>query len=203
MDNAAGVAYSRPMSGRRTRVYAASPARVSARLLAALLAVLALLAFAVARTATASPSDPATQAAAQATQWWQANGVKLMTVFRNGQCTDWVSRKRPDVVERVEEASLVAKLLHRPFPKVDFTAKNWAKLAELGGLKVGTTPTVGAIAVWQPGVEGAKKTGHVGYVESVAGGSFTVSEENFGKAYVVGKRTLPAAPLAGRLFIYR
>jgi len=58
-------------------------------------------------------------------------------------------------------------------------------------------------AAWQPGVQGAKGTGRVGYVESVAGGSFTVSEENLGKRFVISKRTFPVAPFAGRAFIYR
>jgi hypothetical protein len=164
------------------------------------LAALALVAVSTAGTAGADSGQA--QAAAAAKQWWKTSGAKLLAGFRNGQCTDWASRQRPDIVERVMEASLEAKLLRRPFPKVDFVAKNWASLAQLAGLTVRATPVKGAIAVWQPHVQGAKGSGHVGYVDSVGNGTFTVTEENFGKPYKMTSRTLAAAPLAGRVFIY-
>jgi surface antigen len=86
---------------------------------------------------------------------------------------------------------------------VDFIAKDWAAFARLAGMTVKAVPVAGAIVVWQPGVEGAAgESGHVGYVESVANGRFTTSEENFGAPYQMGSRTLSAAPIRGRLFIY-
>jgi hypothetical protein len=165
-----------------------------------LLAALAGVPAAAADRAKQSPAQ--LQATAEAKAWWKSQGVTLLTVFRNGQCTDWASRKRPDIVERVEEAAYAAKLLHKPFPKVDFVAKDWAAAATAAGLTVSPTPVKGAIAVWQPGVEGALGTGHVGYVESVGKGAFRVSEENFGKPYRMDVRTLSTAPVSGRVFIY-
>lgn len=60
-------------------------------------------------------------------------------------------------------------------------ASQWAWNASRYGLRTGTTPSVGATAVFQPGVEGAGGGGHVAHVESVLGGGwFIVSEMNFG-----------------------
>jgi surface antigen len=59
-------------------------------------------------------------------------------------------------------------------------AAAWAWNAPAYGLHTGTTPVVGATAVFQPGVEGAGGGGHVGHVEAVLGGGwFIVSEMNF------------------------
>lgn len=102
----------------------------------------------------------------------------------------------------MDETSLTAKLLHKSFPPVNFVAKNWATLAQQAGLTVRDTPVAGAIVVWQPHVQGAQGTGHVGYVSAVGNGTFTVREENLGWVYEMTSRTLPAAPVAGRVFIY-
>ncbi len=60
-------------------------------------------------------------------------------------------------------------------------ASQWAANAPRYGLRTGTTPVVGATAVFQPGVEGAGSGGHVAHVEQVLGGGwFIVSEMNFG-----------------------
>lgn len=60
-------------------------------------------------------------------------------------------------------------------------AAAWAWNAPNHGLRTGTTPAVGATAVFQPGVEGAGGGGHVAHVEAVLGGGwFIVSEMNFG-----------------------
>jgi surface antigen len=60
------------------------------------------------------------------------------------------------------------------------TAASWAYSAASFGLRTGTTPVVGATAVFQPGVEGAGSGGHVAHVEQVLGGGwFIVSEMNF------------------------
>jgi hypothetical protein len=150
------------------------------------------------------PSLPAAVTPVQraARAWWAQQGPAILANFRNGQCTDWASQKRPDIVERVEEAAYIAQQTGKPFPHVDFLAKDWATFARLAGMIVSAVPVVGAIVVWQPGVEGAADVGHVGYVESVLNGSFTTSEENVGAPYQMGSRTLSTTPVPGRLFIY-
>jgi surface antigen len=146
---------------------------------------------------------PATPEQAAARAWWVGHSAEILANFRNGQCTDWAARKRTDIVERVMEAAFVAMQTGKPFPAIDFTAKNWATLAKLAGLTVASTPVAGAIVVWQPGVEGAAEgSGHVAYVESVTHTSFTTSEMNLGGPYMMGSRTLSKAPVAGRVFIY-
>ncbi len=59
-------------------------------------------------------------------------------------------------------------------------ALSWPSNAGRFGLHVGSTPAVGATAVFQPGVEGAGGGGHAGHVEQVLGGGwFIISEMNF------------------------
>ena len=59
-------------------------------------------------------------------------------------------------------------------------AGQWAYSARAHGLRTGSTPAVGATAVFQPGVQGAGGGGHVAHVERVLGGGwFLVSEMNF------------------------
>jgi surface antigen len=55
----------------------------------------------------------------------------------------------------------------------------WAINARAHGLPVGSTPRVGATAVFAPGVQGAGPLGHVGHVVAVNGSSFEVSEMNY------------------------
>lgn len=57
-------------------------------------------------------------------------------------------------------------------------ALNWASSARAHGFATGTKPVVGAIAVFQPGVQWAdEELGHVAYVESVnKDGTFRISE---------------------------
>ena len=59
-------------------------------------------------------------------------------------------------------------------------AAAWPGMAPSYGLRVGTTPVVGATAIFQPGVEGADGGGHAAHVEQVLGGGwFIISEMNF------------------------
>jgi len=160
-------------------------------------------------TSKASPGGgPGFQQALQAaqTEWGQGAGAQFLASFRNGQCTDWAAQKRPDIVESIWAQSIANGVLTPGQPStIDFTAKNWAALAQAAGLTVKNTPVVGAIAVWQPGVDGGVTTGHVGYVESVSasGATFATSEMNdLGVPYRMIYRTLSSAPLAGRTFIY-
>ncbi|HEX8995864.1 MAG TPA: CHAP domain-containing protein [Ktedonobacterales bacterium] len=59
-------------------------------------------------------------------------------------------------------------------------ATNWISAAQARGMSVGYTPAVGATVVFQPGVQGAGGSGHVGHVEQLVGGGwFIISEMNF------------------------
>ena len=84
--------------------------------------------------------------------------------FPWGQCTWWAAQSRPDI-----GASVIGN------------AASWLYSARGAGLPTGSVPRAGAIAVYQPGAQGAAWTGHVAYVTSVAGDGvhFTVSEMNF------------------------
>lgn len=76
-------------------------------------------------------------------------------------------------------------------------AWQWYGNAIAYGRAVGKTPVPGAVMVtWESSV------GHVAYVESVSGGSFTVSEMNYAGYGVVSRRTISTSsvPLIG--FIY-
>jgi surface antigen len=76
-------------------------------------------------------------------------------------------------------------------------AGDWYWNARSAGYSVGRAPAAGAIMV-----TGESGWGHVAYVESVSGGSFTVSEMNYQGWGVVSRRTINAGqvPLYG--FIY-
>lgn len=59
-------------------------------------------------------------------------------------------------------------------------ASNWVSAARSKGMSVGYAPAVGATVVFQPGVQGAGGSGHVGHVEQLLGGGwFIISEMNF------------------------
>lgn len=97
--------------------------------------------------------------------------------FPWGYCTWWVSHKR----------------------SVPWSgnANQWYYNAQAYGRPVGRSAIPGAIMVtWESG------WGHVAYVESVSGGSFTVSEMNYAGYGVVSSRTISTSsvPLIG--FIY-
>lgn len=59
-------------------------------------------------------------------------------------------------------------------------ASNWINAARAQGMSTGYTPVVGATVVFQPGVQGASSSGHVGHVVQLLGGGwFIISEMNF------------------------
>jgi len=103
--------------------------------------------------------------------------------FPWGQCTWWAANERPDI------GSVVVG-----------NASAWLYSARAAGLPTGTVPRVGAVVVYQPGAQGAAWTGHVAYVTSVNGNSFTISEMNFPIWGGVTTRTSWAGPGVG--FIY-
>jgi len=84
--------------------------------------------------------------------------------FPWGQCTWWAASQRPDIGGRVTG-----------------NAASWLYSARAAGLPTGSVPRVGAVVVYQPGVQGADWPGHVAYVTSVAGDGvhFSVSQMNF------------------------
>ncbi|HEX8731182.1 MAG TPA: CHAP domain-containing protein [Ktedonobacterales bacterium] len=59
-------------------------------------------------------------------------------------------------------------------------AANWISAARALGMRTGYAPAVGATVVFQPGVQGASGSGHVGHVvQLLSGGWFIISEMNF------------------------
>lgn len=76
-------------------------------------------------------------------------------------------------------------------------AGTWLYHAKAYGANIGRVPKVGAIMV-----SGESRYGHVGVVESVGGGSFTISEMNYKGFGVVDKRTIPTGAGFVKGFIY-
>jgi surface antigen len=62
-------------------------------------------------------------------------------------------------------------------------ASNWAANARALGIPVDTSPTVGSIAQFPPGVDGAGGGGHVAYVLSVGSSTVTVEDYNYADNY--------------------
>jgi len=83
-----------------------------------------------------------------------------------GNCTWYAAYKRSDL----------------PYQNQSWgNAKDWITQARNVGFPTGTTPQVGAIVVFQPGIQGADATyGHVGYVEQVySSTSFRVTSQSW------------------------
>jgi hypothetical protein len=131
---------------------------------------------------------------------------ELESMFRNGECTDWAEAKRPDLFERVEVFDFAKVLVGAPRPAREWTAHAWDDNARSIGLPVSSTPTAGAIAVFERGMQGAGRAfGHVAYVEEVyANGLVRISEMNAaGGRGVATQRILAPGGLAGISFIPR
>lgn len=105
-------------------------------------------------------------------------------LYPRGQCTWYVAVRRPDLPY---------------FPGASGDAKNWIDSARSNGFPTGTTPRVGAVAVFRPGQYGAGIYGHVAYVTAVTGDTMTVAEANYRGHPVGSMRTLPSV---GVRFIY-
>jgi len=95
-----------------------------------------------------------------------------------GWCTYWVATKRY-------------------VPAHWGNASSWLSSARSAGYSTGSEPAVGAIVVTSE-----SWIGHVAYVESVSGGSITVSEMNYRGWGVVDRRTLSAYGGVVRGYIY-
>lgn len=84
----------------------------------------------------------------------------------------------------------------RAMPTSMGNAKNWLNSARSRGMATGSTPAPGAIVVTSE-----SWWGHVAYVESVNGNSFTVAEMNYAGWGVTSRRTMSTGG-AVRGFIY-
>lgn len=62
-------------------------------------------------------------------------------------------------------------------------AESWAANARSLGVQVNSTPTVGSVAQFPPGVDGAGSLGHVAFVIGVGNGTVTVEDYNYSDAY--------------------
>jgi surface antigen/acyl dehydratase len=109
----------------------------------------------------------------------------------DGQCTYYAYDRRPDIWAAARTAGVATN---------HWNAYLWADNARAGGMRVGTTPAIGAIAVFPIGY-GGSSVGHVAYVEAVNGdGSYVVSEHNWNHNWTTTTRR--AAPYPGVQFIY-
>ena len=144
--------------------------------------------------ATATPSAPATdnsQSSANTNNNWGTvdngytnsnNTVSSTNTYPYGQCTwyvkgdlNWVGNYWGNAVD-------------------------WASTAVAAGHTVNSVPTVGAIAYFAAGVQGASSYGHVAVVDSVnADGTVTISEANYA-GMLYHERTIPTS---GLLFIHQ
>ncbi|MCA9378873.1 CHAP domain-containing protein [Candidatus Dojkabacteria bacterium] len=83
------------------------------------------------------------------------------------------------------------------------SAGNWDNNAVSIGYVVDSSPSAGAIAVWDPNTNGAGAAGHVGYVDIVNGPNITISEYNWYPAYVYNTRTfISSASDAAQFYIH-
>ncbi|WP_134643914.1 LysM peptidoglycan-binding domain-containing protein [Weissella cibaria] len=144
--------------------------------------------------ATVTPSAPATdnsQSSANTNNNWGTvdngytnsnNTVSSTNTYPYGQCTwyvkgdlNWVGNYWGNAVD-------------------------WASTAVAAGHTVNSVPTVGSIAYFAAGVQGASSYGHVAVVESVnADGTVTISEANYA-GMLYHERTIPTS---GLLFIHQ
>lgn len=76
-------------------------------------------------------------------------------------------------------------------------ARSWLSSAQRAGYSTGKAPAAGSIVV-----TGESGYGHVAYVESVSGGSITISEMNYKGWGVVSRRTISAYGGVIRGYIY-
>ena len=94
-----------------------------------------------------------------------ARGSSAGNTYAPGYCTWYVKSRRPDIPNRMGNASA------------------WVSSARSQGLATGSTPQVGAVA---------QSGNHVAYVEAVNGNTVTVSEMNWVGLYVTSTRTTSA-----------
>jgi surface antigen len=113
------------------------------------------------------------------------SGESGADLYPHGQCTWYVATKRPDLPY---------------FPGESGDAKNWIQSAQKRDIPTGTTPRLGAVAVFQPGQYGAGYYGHVAYVTAVNDKTITVAEANYREQPIGSTRTLSRT---GIRFVYQ
>lgn len=122
------------------------------------------------------------QAKAAAARRWRQEGRAILRSFVSGesagQCTDYVTQKRPDVVQHVFEWEWTQQLLKaHPSHVPGWDAEYWGADAALAGLPLSHTPSLNAIMVFQPGDHGAGSIGHVAIVTTInPDGSFIITQ---------------------------
>lgn len=139
-----------------------------------------------AQAAEAQRQVAARQKAQQSYSSYSGGGYNVLYTLRlgynggyPGQCTNYAHYKRPDL------------------PAMMGNGGEWLGYARSYGFATGYSPRVGSIMV-----SGESWYGHVAYVESVSGGSFTVTEMNYVGPYVVSRRTIPIGAGFIKGFIY-
>jgi CHAP domain len=152
--------------------------------------------------------SPSRAARAAAAKMWALYGKGYAANFRNGQCTDLVQRRRPDVVARIMRADYAvwadAGYRGRTWEPHSWDATFWDDNAAHAGLRVGATPRAEAVMVINSANYPASP-GHVAIVEAVhADGSVRISEERAPLLWHVTRRTVSRAALraADVVFIY-
>ncbi len=114
---------------------------------------------------TAQASGPEHQSSASSHLSLQPD-LTLTRTYPNrypwGYCTWWAAQSK--LTENLERLG---------------NAESWATNARKRGLSVGSTPRVGATAVFGAWVQGAGSLGHVAHVIKVSGKRFEISEMNF------------------------
>lgn len=111
-------------------------------------------------------SQPSSAAAQASVPRQVTRGSSAGNTYAPGYCTWYVKSRRPDIPNRMGNASA------------------WVSSARSQGFATGSAPRVGAVA---------QSGNHVAYVESVNGGTVTVSEMNWKGLYVTSTRTAPAS----------
>jgi surface antigen len=143
-----------------------------------------------------------------ADSWWAANGQGVLSQFRNGQCTDWAARKRPDFVKRVfTYAYALSVVLGHRVNVNNWYAGTWTAHARWAHVPTGNRPEPGALMVFQRGSYAGEVVpeSHIGYVEAVnRNGSFRISQMNAPHPWQVTHHTFPGyvSGMSGISFIY-
>ena len=146
------------------------------------------------------PIDPGTQGDADEQAGVGAGG----NPFDYGQCTYHAYETRSDIYERALTAGVprggkATNAVYGGIPDWWWNGWRWADNARRGGFEVGTTPAVGALAVY-PRNWGGSPVGHVAYVIGVnSNGTYRTSDRN-----VIGPNisTHLRYPTAGVQFVY-
>lgn len=122
---------------------------------------------------------------------WPRGNLSGGNYYPYGQCTWWAEQQ--------------AANYSGSYPRINGNALSWATNAAANGWHVDSTPHIGSIAVFQPGVAGAdRQDGHVAWVTEVypSRNAITITEMNVRGLGVVDTRTIsPAFGVNGLQYI--